>query len=60
MSSTALTICQRLLEACARHTVEFVWIKGHAGHRWNEICDTLSKQAASSKDLPPDDEYERQ
>ena len=49
---------QRLLTACERHTVRFVWVKGHAGHRWNEICDTLSKQAASSKDLPPDEGYE--
>ena len=49
---------ERLLDACERHTVEFVWIKGHAGHRWNEICDVLSKQAASGNDLPPDEGYE--
>ncbi len=50
---------ERLLTACSRHTVKFVWVKGHAGHRWNEICDELSKQAAASKDLPPDEGYER-
>jgi len=49
---------QRLLDACERHTVKFVWIKGHAGHRWNEICDTLSKQAASRQNLADDEGYE--
>ena len=39
-------------------SVKFVWVKGHAGHRWNEICDALSKEAASSKNLPPDEGYE--
>lgn len=50
---------ERLLAACGRHTVQFVWIKGHAGHRWNEICDALSKREASGSNLPIDDEYER-
>jgi ribonuclease HI len=49
-----------LLEACREHTVTFVWIRGHAGHQWNEICDVLSKEAAAGKGLPVDEEYERQ
>lgn len=49
---------QRLLTACERHTVKFMWIKGHAGHQFNEICDTLSKKAAAGRDLPVDDGYE--
>jgi ribonuclease HI len=48
---------ERLLTACERHTVKFVWIKGHAGHQYNEICDVLSKQAASSQNLPVDEGY---
>ena len=51
---------ERLLTACERHAVKFVWIKGHAGHQYNEICDTLSKQAASSKSLPVDEGYQPQ
>lgn len=51
---------ERLLGACEPHAVKFVWIKGHAGHKYNEICDTLSKKAAASGNLPPDEEYERQ
>ena len=30
----------------AAHTVEFHWVKGHAGNPLNERCDTLAKQAA--------------
>lgn len=48
---------ERLLTACERHTVKFVWIRGHAGHQYNEICDALSKKAASSQDLPVDEGY---
>jgi len=50
---------ERLLAVCGRHDVTFVWVKGHVGHRWNEICDALSKKAAAGKDLPTDEEYEK-
>ncbi len=30
----------------AAHTVDFHWVKGHAGNPLNERCDTLAKQAA--------------
>nr|WP_194687828.1 ribonuclease HI [Vibrio sp. S17_S38] len=32
----------------ARHEVEWKWVKGHAGHRENEICDDLARTAAES------------
>lgn len=32
----------------ARHQVEWHWVKGHAGHRENEICDELARTAAES------------
>jgi len=47
----------KLLKLCGQHTVNFRWIKGHAGNKWNEICDKLSKQAASENNLPDDDGY---
>ena len=37
---------EQLLEVCARHEVEFVWVRGHAGNTENERCDFLSTQAA--------------
>ncbi len=32
-------------EACARHQVEWRWVKGHAGHDGNERCDELAQKA---------------
>jgi ribonuclease HI len=32
---------QRLDELCARHSVTWHWLRGHAGHRDNETCDEL-------------------
>ena len=33
---------QELREQLAVHRVEFVWIKGHAGHPLNERCDAVA------------------
>lgn len=33
---------EKLLLLLERHSVEFVWIKGHAGHPENERCDALA------------------
>ena len=46
-----------LLRLCERHTVTFRWVKGHAGHQLNEICDKLSKEAARADNLPNDGGY---
>lgn len=33
---------ERLLALTAKHTVTYVWVKGHAGHPYNERCDALA------------------
>lgn len=33
---------QELLELLAVHNVEFNWVKGHNGHKYNERCDQLA------------------
>jgi ribonuclease HI len=38
---------QQLDECTARHQVEWRWIKGHSGHRENEIADQLANQGIS-------------
>lgn len=35
-----------LVEAAAQHTVRWQWVKGHAGHHYNERCDVLAKAEA--------------
>ena len=37
---------KRLLELLNIHKVEFVWVKGHNGHPYNERCDELATASA--------------
>ncbi len=37
---------QLLDEQCQQHTVDWRWVKGHSGHRENEIADDLACQGA--------------
>jgi ribonuclease HI len=37
---------QALIDAAAPHRVEWVWLKGHAGHPDNERADKLASDAA--------------
>lgn len=37
---------QRLLNASSNHLVEYNWIKGHAGHPYNERCDKIANSLA--------------
>jgi ribonuclease HI len=47
-----------LAELVKKHQIEWGWVKGHAGHRWNERADQLAteairaQRAASGKALP--------
>ena len=47
----------RLLAECARHDVQFLWVRGHASNRENNRCDELAVQAARGGDLPVDSGY---
>ena len=49
---------KRFLEIYKQHQVEFTWVKGHAGNKYNEVCDALAVNAAESKNLISDSEYE--
>ncbi|AGH74842.1 ribonuclease HI [Edwardsiella piscicida] len=42
---------QRLDQAIGPHQVEWIWIKGHAGHPENERCDELARSAAGAPRL---------
>ncbi|HEX6973387.1 MAG TPA: RNase H family protein, partial [Vicinamibacterales bacterium] len=37
---------QRLIDAAAPHRIEWIWVKGHAGHPDNERADRLASDAA--------------
>lgn len=53
-----IDLWKRLLEAKKPHVVEFVWVKGHAGHAENERCDQLATAAADSSSLKHDEGFE--
>jgi len=42
---------KRLLKAKEQHQVTFVWVKGHAGHDYNERCDQLATSSADGENL---------
>ena len=39
---------ERLYSLTETHKVTFVWVKGHAGHDYNERCDKLATDFADS------------
>ncbi len=39
---------QELLGLLEKHTVDFVWVKGHNGHEYNERCDRLAVAGAEA------------
>jgi ribonuclease HI len=47
----------KLLYLCDSLRVQFVWIRGHAGHPENEYCDKLAFQATDGEDLKEDNTY---
>jgi ribonuclease HI len=38
--------------------IEFIWVKGHAGNKYNERCDELAVLSARGKNLPVDKGYD--
>ncbi|MXW59792.1 MAG: ribonuclease HI [Acidimicrobiia bacterium] len=40
-----------LIELVLARDIEFVWVKGHSGNRWNDEADRLATEAADSQDV---------
>ena len=49
---------KRFLKTYRNHNVRFQWVKGHAGNKYNEMCDQLAVQAAESSNLLKDEGYD--
>jgi len=49
-----LDLFKRLDIQMQRHKIEFVWVKGHAGHPENERCDQLATTAINGENLIED------
>ena len=48
----------RFLKIFRKHSVRFIWIKGHSNIKENERCDKLAVDAAESSNLKKDIWYE--
>ena len=53
-----IDLWQRLLPLLEARDVILKWVKGHAGHVWNERCDQLVHEAIRQGDLWIDEGYE--
>ena len=49
----------RFLKIYRKHSVSFVWVKGHSDNKENNRCDSLAVAAAESKNLDVDVWYEK-
>ena len=50
-----IDLWKRLLKAKEPHQVQFIWVKGHDGHTYNERCDALATGAADGSGLIVDE-----
>jgi ribonuclease HI len=48
---------QHFLKLYRKHSVEFIWVKGHANIPENERCDRLAVEASHKEPLPEDSGY---
>ncbi len=55
-----IDLWKRLLTLLEGRRVELKWVKGHAGHVWNERCDRLVHEAIAQGNLGIDEGYARQ
>ena len=49
---------QELLLMTEKHRVTFIWVKGHNGNTYNEICDSLAVEAYNNEAVDIDEYYE--
>ena len=46
-----IDLWKQLLDLIEEHQVKFHWVKGHAGHPENELCDELAVAATTGENL---------
>ncbi len=49
---------EQLIVLLSKHKVKFIWVKGHDGNAYNEICDTLAVDAYNNCAENVDECYE--
>ena len=41
----------QIIEQVQSRPINFHWVKGHSGNRWNDEADRLATEAADSQDI---------
>ncbi len=54
-----IDLWEKFLTAKNPHEIEFIWVKGHASNKYNEICDKLAVKARNQDILEADVEFEK-
>ena len=50
----------KFLKVYEKHSIKFIWIKGHNNHPQNERCDKLAVAASKTNNLATDFLYEQE
>ena len=53
-----IDLWKKYLIASKDHKIEFIWVKGHALNKYNELCDKLAVKARESNSLSDDEGFE--
>ncbi len=53
-----IDLWKKYLIASKDHKIEFIWVKGHASNKYNELCDKLAVKARESNSLSDDEGFE--
>ena len=53
-----IDLWEEILKLTENHSVNFIWVKGHAGNKYNEICDSLAVNAYTNAAEYVDENYE--
>ncbi len=40
---------EKLITLTQKHMLSYIWVKGHAGHEYNERCDTIAQAEADKQ-----------
>ncbi len=54
-----IDLWEKVIELTEKHSVSFIWVKGHAGNKYNEICDKLAVEAYTEAATSTDEGYEK-